>query len=267
MNKVKELEDRWFKYRMKKLLSPLIRFSIFSLVVVGSYYVYETKGNGLFSLPLSDKLTNVLGVSMEVNNSMVEKKSIIDKTVVIQEESSIEPIKAVEKIALVPIIPVIDMEKEERISDVKRHKPLSVANTVAAKKNNYLTAKELAVIRKTHKEDEIVPRKTKKMNFTSTSSNYIETMKHKFSKSNSPRDALLLAKTYYKNKKYVEAEKWSLSANKLDNSLEESWFLFAKSKVKLGKKKEALKILVSYYRKSHSVKAKRLIGQIKTGRI
>jgi len=65
----------------------------------------------------------------------------------------------------------------------------------------------------------------------------------------------------------MEAEQWALSANKLNNSLEESWLLFAKSKAKLGKKKEALKILVSYYKKSNSIKAKRLIGQIQTGRI
>ena len=92
-------------------------------------------------------------------------------------------------------------------------------------------------------------------------------MKEKFSKSKSPRDALLVAKTYYKNAEYVESEKWSLTANKLNNSLEESWLLFAKSKAKLGKKKEALKILVSYHKKSHSVKAKRLIGKIRTGQI
>jgi hypothetical protein len=165
------------------------------------------------------------------------------------------------------------MEKEERISDVKRTKSVKRVkstkekNIVRAKKNAYLTAKELSVIGKSQKKTEVLPRKTKKMNFTSTSSNYLETMKNKFSKSNSPRDALLVSKTYYKNAEYSKSEKWALSANKLDNSLEDSWLLFAKSKAKLGKKKEALKILVSYYKKSQSKKAKRLIGQIQTGRI
>jgi len=112
-----------------------------------------------------------------------------------------------------------------------------------------------------------VPHKTKKMHFTSTSVNYAQTIKSKFIKSNNPRDALLLAKLYYKKKNFQEAEKWALSANKLNNSLEESWFLFAKSKVKLGKKHEALKILVSYYKKSNSTKAKALIMQIKMGKI
>jgi tetratricopeptide (TPR) repeat protein len=92
-------------------------------------------------------------------------------------------------------------------------------------------------------------------------------MKAKFAKSKNSRDALLLAKAYYKEGKYQESEQWALSANKLDNNLEESWLLFAKAKAKLGKKEEAVTILASYYKKSHSTKAKSLMGQIKTGKI
>ena len=284
MHKVEELENRWFDYKIKKIISPAIKVSSLYLLLAGSYYVYTNKSDMLMSLVPSNAMTHVLGVSIDANNSIVEKVLPVEKTIIAKKEELIEKEeiikkevqeapKVLEKIALVPIIPVIDMEKEERISDVKRVKSVKRVNstkrtnTVTAKKNAYLTAKELAVITKSQKRAEVVPRKTKKMNFTSTSTNYIETMKQKFSKSKSPRDALLLAKTYYKNAEYSRAEKWALTANKLDNSLEDSWLLFAKSKAKLGKKKEALKILVSYYKKSQSKKAKRLIGQIKTGRI
>ncbi len=278
MSKLKELERKWFDYKIKKIISPALKVSSLYLLLAGSYYIYTNKSDMLMSLlPLNTK-TNVLGVSIEVNNSMFQKELPVEKKLLIEEnipqkEESIEEPKVVEKIVLSPIIPVIDMEKEESISDIKHSKPLQraksvkVKNTVRAKRNDYLTVKELAVITRTQKKYEAVPRKTKKMNFTSTSTNYLETMKAKFFKSNSPRDALLLAKTYYKKARYAESEKWALSANKLDNSLEDSWLFFAKSKAKLGKKKEALKILVSYYKKSHSVKAKRLIGQIKTGRL
>ena len=267
MHKIEELENRWFDYKIRKIILLSIKVSSLYLLLAGSYYVYTNKSDMFMSLLPSNGTTNVLGVSIDANNSaVIQKEEIIEK--------EIEEIpKVLEKIALVPIIPVIDMEKEERISDVKRVKSVKRVssikrkNTVKAKKNDYLTAKELAVIRKNQKSVSVAPRKTKKMNFTSTSTNYLEKMKNKFSNSNSPRDALLVAKTYYKNAQYTESEKWALSANKLDNSLEDSWLFFAKSKAKLGKKKEALKILVSYYKKSHSEKAKRLIGQIKTGRI
>jgi hypothetical protein len=272
MHKVHELEDRWFNYKVKKLISPVMRFSALSLVFAGSYYTYSNQNDILSLLAPSHTMTNVLGVSIDVNNTIVEKSEVIKKEEVvivkteeiIEKKEILEIPKVLEKIVLVPIIPVIDMDKEERISHVKRVKSVkrvkATTKMVKAKKNAYLTTKELSVITKSQ-------RKSKKMNFTSTSSNYLETMKHKFAKSNSPRDALLLAKTYYKNLDYVASEKWALSANKLDNSLEDSWLLFAKSKAKLGKKKEALKVLVSYYKKSKSLKAKRLIGQIQTGRI
>jgi hypothetical protein len=266
MHKIEELENRWFDYKVKKIILPALKVSALYVVVAGSYYAYSIKDNVPFSLLPSNGMTNVLGVSMDANNSIVEKVLPLEKIT--------KKAKVVEKIELVPIIPVIDMEKEERISDVKRARPVKrvksakVRNTVKAKKNEYLTARELTVINKNYKKEKVViPKKTKKMNFTSTSTNYIEMMKNKFSKSKTPRDALLLAKTYYKNANYLESEKWALSANKLDNSLEDSWLFFAKSKVKLGKKKEALKILVSYYKKSNSIKAKRLIGQIQTGKI
>jgi hypothetical protein len=274
MHKVKELEKRWLYYKIKQVLIPTIKVSSLYLVVVGGYYMYDKSANRVFS----PKMTNVLGVSMEANDSLVQPKRPTVQTQPKAQTSFKEeakPVQEKQKIVLSPIIPVIDMEKEERIVEVpKKHKKIKKRkhskpkHIVKAKRNAYLTAKELAAVSKPKKKIEVVShRKTKKINFKSTSANYIQIMKQKFSKSKNPRDALLLAKAYYKKHQYRASEEWALSANKLDSKLEESWLLFAKSKAKLGKQKEALRILVSYYKKSHSSKAKRLIGQIKTGRI
>lgn len=276
MHKVAQLEQRWFKYKMKRLISPLMSLSIFSVVVSGAYFLYEHQGNFLSPVPSSERATHVMGVSMEANNSTLKKEIPLPKTkesMVEVETPKIEVPKEpniLEEVVLSPIIPVIDMEKEERIPRVKsvsKHTSKSSTPMVKAKKNTYLTARELAVMTKRSQKVATGPRETKRMNFTTSSSNYIEKMKKKFAQSQSSRDALLLAKNYYKKADYLASEKWALRANKLDNSLEDSWLLFAKSKVKLGKEKEALKVLVSYSKKSQSIKAKRLIGQIKAGRI
>jgi len=68
----------------------------------------------------------------------------------------------------------------------------------------------------------------------------------------------------FRSGNYVESEKWALIANNLDKNSEESWFLFAKSKAKLGKRREALKILVSYHKKTKSPQAKELIEKIQS---
>ncbi len=273
MRNLEELENRWLIYKIKSILLPTVKVSAVYLVGVSLYYLYDQQNKRTpLVLPPSTH-TKVLGVTMKAtdfNNSSLAKKSL---------PKEIE--KRVEKVTLVPIIPVIDMQKEEHIKVVqkkrkkhKRHKTARTHNAhlVQAKPNTYLTPKELGVRGKatstalplqSHKE----VHKTKKMNFTSTSVNYVEKIKAKFQRSNNPRDALLLAKLYYKKSDFQSAEQWALSANKLDNNLEESWLLFAKSKAKLGKNHEALKILVSYYKKSKSTKAKALIMAIKRGQI
>lgn len=266
MNKVEELEQKWLRYKVKKVMTPFLGLSALTITLGMGYYFYDEGQDTLSSLVLSEKATNVLGVSMENNTTKVEvlKQPEIAKV-------ADETPKPIVEVALTPIIPVIDMEKEERIPEHRtakvKQQSKRTEKLVSAKKNQYLTPKELKAIIKTEQRVESVPRKTKKMEFKSTSVNYMDTLKTKFSKSKNPREALLIAKAYYKESNYVESEKWALSANKLNNSLEDSWLLFAKSKSKLGKKKEALKILVAYYKKSSSSKAKALIGQIKTGKL
>ena len=267
---VHKLEKRWFNYRLKRIFSPILGFSALTFVLGGSYY-YTTINGGEFSLfSKAPTLTRVLGVTKEANLSDGTQPTMdVSSVQAIKKEEKKKPNLEVEELSLEPIIPIIDMEKEEKIKAVHKTVKSTKRDTslVRAKANNYLTAKELAVITKVERVQKVQPHVTKKMKFQSTTVNYIETIKQKFSKSNKPREALLLAKAYYKDGKYKASEKWALTANKLDNSLAESWFIFAKSKVKLGKKREALKILVSYYKKNHSSKAKELIGQIKIGKI
>ena len=115
-------------------------------------------------------------------------------------------------------------------------------------------------IKKSHSKN---PRESKKIDFGSSNSNYMPIMKRKFEQNKNPREAILIAKAYYKAGNYIESEKWALTANNLDKKNQESWLLFAKSKAKLGKRKEALKILVSYFKETKSSEAKDLIEKIK----
>ena len=265
MLKISELEKKWYRYRVKKTLIPLI-ISLLLIASMGAGY-YFLKDTTLSSL--NEKITELLGMNREAN---LTKEIEIEKEPIVKEPVEEVNVEKKEPIELEPIIPVIDLEKEEKIkhpkkSQYKKHVKKSIKNSVKAKPNTYLTKSELSKINSVDKRVESKPHVMKKMKFTSTSSNYLQTIMDKFSKSSNPRDALLLAKTFYNKGNYVESEKWALKANKLDSSLEESWYLFAKSKAKLGQKREALKILVSYYNKDHSSKTKELIGKIKTGRI
>jgi len=274
MVKINELEKKWYYYKIKNFLLSAVGLSSIVLLILLGYYFYIIQKNGSLKRK-TIYLTNVLGVSKVAEEPKAEKhKSIsnqplndLNKSIVMVKHISS---KKLEEVELEPIIPVIDMAKEEAIkhtkkTQVKRNSPHS--KLVQAKPNSYLTAKELSQISKVETAHSSQPHVTKKMKFKTTSINYIETMQKKFLKSKNARDAILISKAFYKKANYSKSEEWALSANKLDKKLDDSWLLFAKSKAKLGKKQEAINVLANYYKKSHSAKAKLLIGQIKTGKI
>jgi tetratricopeptide (TPR) repeat protein len=272
-----ELEKKWYKYRVKKMLAPLVGVTTFSFILFGSGYYYVNNSQTLINNFSAPQLTKVLGVSIDSiamkvesqnEEKLVLKREEIEPTIIVNTPKVEEVVVPVKEVELEPVIPVLDFAKEKKVKVVKRTTKHKTNNKklVKAKANTLLTVKELAGIRAIKKVTS-VPRATKKMHFQSTHVNYITTMEAKFLRSKNPREAVLLAKAYYNKKNYKESEKWALSANKINSSLDESWLIFAKSKAKLGKRKEALSVLVSYYKKSHSSKAKALIGQIKTGKI
>jgi tetratricopeptide (TPR) repeat protein len=264
MINTRQLEKKWYKYKAKKIFSFLFGFLFILLSFAGLYYAYikyteekskDMLGEGVLTrVELSDDIKEKLNVEEDKTPKMIES-DIVSK---------------IEKVSLEPVIPIIDMEKEERkvshrISlkkPVSSHRKTTVKKHIKAKPSAYLTANELATV-----NTSLDSRKIKKINMTTSSINYIETIKQKFIKTKKPREALLLAKAYYAKKEYSKSEEWALRANKLNSQLDESWLMFAKSKVKLGKRDEALKILVSYYRKTHSSTAKALIEKIKTERL
>lgn len=94
----------------------------------------------------------------------------------------------------------------------------------------------------------------------------IQSAEKHFAQSGSYYDALYLARSYYKKGQYRKAQKWALITNDLNSHVEESWLIFAKSKAKLGQKREAMEILAVYSRKTNSGKAQKLLNQMRQGK-
>ena len=263
MHKIEALEKKWYHYKVKVIMIPLVSGIVTASVGVGGTYLYDkyTKEN-LALQSHQQPITKVLSATKE-SNSLNNPQMVRNSPLKTSKEK-------LHEISLEPVIPVINLEKEESIHYAKKRvikKHNSHKRLVKAKANDYLTAKELASMSRVERSHSSKPHVMKKIKFHATSVNYIETMKEKYAHSHSSRDALLLAKAFYKKASYKEAEEWALKANKLNTKLDESWLLFAKSKAKMGRKQEAINILAKYYKKSKSANAKRLIGQIKTGRI
>jgi len=88
-------------------------------------------------------------------------------------------------------------------------------------------------------------------------------VERRFLQSHDVDDSLFLAKIYYKKGHYKKAEYWALETNKVDENIEESVLIFAKSKAKLGHKNEAESILRNYISGTASQEAKNVLFKIK----
>ncbi len=117
-----------------------------------------------------------------------------------------------------------------------------------------------------HHEIEVVPapQKVKKRIIITegSSSHSVKTLKQRFYATHKSVYALQIAKKFLLHQSYKRAMKWAMIANEIDNKNEESWILFAKAKLKMGQKKDAISALQAYLKLHKSSNAKRLLDDI-----
>ncbi len=92
----------------------------------------------------------------------------------------------------------------------------------------------------------------------------IGALRKKFYASNDIRYALQIAGKLMDAQKYKEALKWSLIANEIAPQSAASWMLFAKIKLKMGKKQDAVNVLSAYLQSYDSAKVARMLKKIKS---
>jgi len=91
-------------------------------------------------------------------------------------------------------------------------------------------------------------------------------LKERFYKTNNPKYALQIAQRFYDTKQYKKALKWSLIANEIDEQNPKSWLMFAKTKVKMGKRQDAVNVLQAYLKTYTSEEIRRYLHKIKSKR-
>jgi hypothetical protein len=249
MYDVEGLEKDWKRYKNKQRIPWVI--ALFVLALVAVYVLFRAD----FSAMLSGQCDK------SVNTTKIKEKEIP---------------KPKKQATLQPYVPTL-LPKEERGSQLHKedrdqnrsredNRPLisikvSDPTEVPPKKRR----KKYIKIELT----DMYPDSKKKSRASSTkrAKLSIESVEKNFSRSRSYRDSLYLAQAYYKKGNYFNAQKWALVTNDLNSKLEESWLIFAKSKAKMGQRREAEQVLVSYIKKTNSTKAKVLLAKIKKGKI
>jgi len=265
-----ELEKKVLKYRLKRRLPYFVFTALVIFIALIGFFVYST------SLSKEQKFTpitqnNVIPIE---NNLSTVPSQIQSTTLSVKEQNKTEE-------TLLLQLPVIGKNAPE-----KKYSYLPEPTENKTKISIEEEPENRVLIRKAPKNDEESFYRTKEdkidtlllppplledekpkgvIKIETQEVNSITYLKERFEKSHNIIFALMLAEEYYILKNYQDSNKWSIIANTIDADNEKSWILFAKSKLKLGQKQDAISALEAYLKNNKSKAAQSLRTQIMSG--
>ncbi len=249
-----KLERRWFKYKFKSYLLHFIILIASIIVLLIISIISNTKEKVVTDTTISSK--------KEIQKEVTPKKQEIIKEKIVSIEKKQLP-KKEPSIALVTkkvvIEPSLDFLQEIEKNNVEKK--------IVPKSKPKITIKEpvqtqIQVIKK-----ERVQKKENSVKITRQNTHTdIQAVINRFEKNHNPALSLFIARQYYKIKEYKKSYNYALKTNEINNNIEDSWIIFAKSLVKLQNKKVAVKMLKKYISHSNSYKASILLDEINSGK-
>ncbi|WP_457603179.1 CDC27 family protein [Nitratifractor sp.] len=240
MYDIEELEERWKRYRRKKLLRRLAWMLLLVVVLIlPLLYVEVYQGK---KKPIDRKNEHVAAKPEHNRSKKNVSVSTEQKTEKIQRE-----IKAASLLQTVP--PSMKEEMHPKEKPIRPKMKITFTDE---------PSKETTPLRK----GKTVELSMVKRNDAAV----IRSIEKRFPLSRDYDDAMYLAKYYYSKHRYKKAEYWAMQANVIDSSKVESWILFAKSKAKRGHRTEAIRILQRYYDNTGDPQVKLLIDAMRKGR-
>jgi len=228
MYDMKPLEEKWKKYKYKKMRPIYIGVVFLCIIIILLFSVSDFRSINEYV----NKFYGIISVKKKIESSELVNKVLLNHA-------------------------LYEIER----SDTLEHKNTNILN-----KSSELLVDipilDVNDVKITNIQENSVPTKISLDIVETSSISAYEDVEKRFAQSHDIDDALFLAKSYFKLAKYNKAMYWSYEVNKLDNNIEESILVFAQSKVYLGKKNEGLSILESYIGKSNSQKAKLILERI-----
>jgi len=287
MININELEDRWLKYKIKSyipyiviLLSIAIIITIFTLFnsksVIDKTTVAEIHKENTPEIQVQNVVIEPI---KDIPNIEIKKESIaipnLEKTT--QRVIQNQPIQEKNMNYTVPIynpnkktmlapsldfmsklqdntLPYFDNEREVTVNKPNQEKSVqkNTQHTTAQKKQK-------VQIEPIKKQSSI------QIDRQNTHDDINQVIK-RFKKNNNPALSLFIAKKYYQLGEYHQSYNYSLMTNEINNDIEASWIIFAKSLVKLNEKSMAVETLNKYIAHSSSNRAKILLDEINSGK-
>lgn len=299
MLNIHDLEKRHKKYKINSTLPFIVLSTVVGATLIGAtFFALTYQRDGVVA---DAQQTQTQPISLEKNptqiSPVVEKK--LEENIEEKNETTLaqKPIEAKESMSSVPEIQKeLETQKEQKrvvltpslefISKISTTVPKNYSTEVIS--NTKVEAPAIKEIKpvvippkiQEIKEEIVEPIKIEKIETPvvkeekkgSVSISHRDEQKDiadvikRFNTNHNPALSLFVAKKYYQLGDYEQAYNYALVTNDINKNIEESWIIFAKSLVKLGKKGMAIETLKKYISHSNSPQAKQLLDEINTGK-
>ncbi|MFZ3052682.1 MAG: CDC27 family protein [Sulfuricurvum sp.] len=240
MLNIPSLERRWLKYKIKSYF-PYILFSLLTvtLIIVITVFIHLEKSNKQISLtPVKQKSKDIILQPKDINPEIILEPSMqFIETMTSTVSQSTSPSVSI------PVLPQKKVAIMHKIASLSP--PAKIAQNVITPPSLITPAIKSTTQPSSIKRD--------------TAAFDIHEIEDRFKNNSNPHLGLYIARYHYDHGNYNEAYNYALKTNSINNTIDESWLIFAKAMVKLGKIDQAKKTLQLYISQSNSDAARNLL--------
>ena len=259
MLNIPELEKKWLRYKIKSLLPYFAALVLFFIgAISGFYYVFHTKNDSKQPLEKKQKTPSTTKLKQQIHNSVQPTKETTPHTQKRVLQPSMNFLHTIQENSS-----KISYHEQKKYS--KHATPAPATPQTIYKKTPPHTQKEKEKEQQQYTQKNIVDTNQITIKRRDTK-NDIKEIIRRFKKNHNPALSLFVAKKYYELGEYKNAYNYALITNQINEDIEESWIIFAKSLVKLNQKQKAIKTLQEYVIFSHSSTAQILLHEIQSGK-
>jgi len=273
------LERKWFVYKFKSKLKLILFFIIIILMIAGSilFFIHSksiSKVQKQVPQIESKKIEKPKNSSEYKSIPLIKnnEKNITTKTNIFKSDSE----NNATTIASIPQNKKLDIKNTPlKQKKQKTKKPYFFQLNPTLKNNDLFSSSGVLKFNKPfshNKESQISSPTTNKkpidinkkeaISISTTKIDTITYLKDKYASSGNIVFAIMLCEELYNLHRYDESLRWALSANEIDPTNEKSWYWFAKNKVALGEKKDAIKAIRTFLKNHSSRRLKKLLKEI-----
>ena len=266
MLNIRELQKRWLHYKIKSYLPSAVIITTLLIITAIVYTLFTVKNKEIPDTVDTKQIKESQNISQK-KQKIVRK---ITQTPVINNHNQST------SLTLKPSLSFMDNIKSEE------QQPYNILNKSSTSPQNKIIKKRNKVVQNAKIEEEYIdieqkrqkkttnPQVSQKKNIITierrNTQKDIKEIIARFKKNNNPALSLFIAQKYYELGNYEQAYNYTLITNEINNDIEDSWLIFAKSLVKLHKREMAIKTLTKYINYSHSGNARILLNDIKLGK-